>query len=118
MRSFFICSGITAAMLPVESLMGQGAGGNRTGWRTYLSGTSAAGNHRSRSCRRRLAARRMDHSLGAKGESLDRLPGERPDFLHQFVQETVPDRRSDPMYFPAAALRRIRCTARRAAPER
>ena len=129
MRSFFRANWrfiVSAAMLPVESLTGQGADGDRAGRGIRLSGMSVAGSHRSRSRRHRSAACRMDHSLGAKGESLDRLLSEsldrllseRSDFLHQFVQERVPGRRSDPMYFPAAELRRIRCTARRAVRER
>ena len=49
---------------------------------------------RTDSCCRHFAACCMDRSLGVQGERPDQILCERPDFLHQFVQETVPGRKS------------------------
>lgn len=87
-------------------------------WATLFTGTTVAGNHRTDSCCRHFAACCMDRSLGVQGERPDQILCERPDFLHQFVQETVPGRKSDRTCFPAEVLRQNRCTERRAELER
>lgn len=59
-------------------------------WATLFTGTTVAGNHRTDSCCRHFAVCCMDRSLGVQGERPDQILCERLDFLHQFVQETVP----------------------------